>query len=302
MIPAAWLTPVWSYLWQVALHSSVMGLVFYAWAHRIGLPSGRTKRHLLMALLVLPLLTAAVPGRAGLDFAERVAWLNSARLLAVPLPAGFTLLDAVVFAAALVTLLTIWQEVAPAIRTPPTTPTGVPEWMVRDVRARPGWENCAVAVSPLASVFFATSGRPGRPRLIVSKGALQSLGGAELAVVIAHEHAHWRGGEWIRSLALFVIRMLQCYHPVALWVFREYCVEQEIACDAAAVAGRDPHVLARVLLRIYLATGRREIAARASLRKRIDLLMSGGPNDNALPTATVAVASAVMVLVLPWIV
>ena len=33
-------------------------------------------------------LTAAVPGRSGVDFRERVAWLDSGRVLAIPLPAG----------------------------------------------------------------------------------------------------------------------------------------------------------------------------------------------------------------------
>ena len=60
-----------------------------------------------------------------------------------------------------------------------------------------------------------------------------------LDMVLAHEHAHWDGGRWLRSHALFIVRMLQCYHPVALWVFREYCIEVEVGCDAVAVAGRD---------------------------------------------------------------
>jgi len=72
-MPDAWSAPFWSYLWQVALHSSVMGLILYVWAHRVGLPSGRTKRRLLMLLLVLPMLTAAVPGRDSVDFASALA-------------------------------------------------------------------------------------------------------------------------------------------------------------------------------------------------------------------------------------
>jgi hypothetical protein len=101
---------------------------------------------------------------------------------------------------------------------------------------------------------------------------------------------------------LFAVRLLQCYNPVALWVFREYCIEVEIACDSAAVSDRDPHVLARVLLRIYRGTDRRDLAARAALRKRVDVLLAGGARDAALPPFTVAAASLVMLLVLPWIV
>jgi beta-lactamase regulating signal transducer with metallopeptidase domain len=143
---------------------------------------------------------------------------------------------------------------------------------------------------------------PGRPTLIVSKGALTALTETELAIAIAHEHAHWDTGRWWESHALFVVRLLQCYNPVALWAFREYCIDVEIACDAVAVAGRDPHQLARILLKIYQSTDRGDVAALASLRKRVDVLLGGGPLDAALPPATVAAAAIFMLVVLPWIV
>jgi hypothetical protein len=44
------------------------------------------------------------------------------------------------------------------------------------------------------------------------------------------------------------------------------------------------------------------VAARSALRKRVEVLMNGGPQDNALPAATIAIAAGVMLLVLPWIV
>lgn len=291
-----------SYLWQVALHSSIMGLIFYTWAYRVQLPSGATKRRLLAILLILPMITAAVPGRDRLEFGERIAWLNSARLLAVPLPGGFQLWHVAALIGVVAVLATIWQEVLASFRRPRAGGTAAPPSLVSLVGARPGWEACEVVVSPLTSIMLATTGRPGQPTMIVSRGAIDTLTPDELAAVIDHEHAHWRRGQWLRSHVLFAVRLLQCYNPVALWVFREYCIEVEIACDAAAVSGRDPHVLARVLLKIYRETDRRDLAARAALRKRVDVLLAGGIEDPALPTSTVAVASAVMLLVLPWIV
>lgn len=302
MIPAAWSAPLWSYLWQVALHASILGVILYIWVHRLGLPSGRTRRRLLVALLVLPVLTAAVPGRSGVEFAERLAWLNSARLLAVPLGAGLRVYHLVLIAGALTTAITIWQELVAFLRRPQAMRGDVPETLDRLARSRPGWERCAIGVSDDAAVMVATSGWPGRPRLIVSRGAVESLSPDELEVVIDHEHAHWRDGRWLQAHALFVLRLLQCYHPVALWAFREYCVELEMDCDAAATAGRDPRPLARVLLRIYQATDTRDVAARAVLRKRIEVLAGAGPQEATLPPATVAAASAIMLLVLPWIV
>ena len=291
-----------TYLWQVALHSAVMGSILYAWTRQVRLPSGRTKRHLLALLLVLPMVTAAIPGRGRVEFAEGTAILNSARILAVPLPGSLHLVDAFVLLAILAVAFTMWQELLPALRRPKADGTDVPGFLEAMVHGRPGWAQCVVRVSPLASVLVVTSGRPGRPQLIVSRGALDSLTAPEWEAVVAHEHAHWCDGRWWHTHALFAVRLVQCYNPVALWAFREYCNEVEIACDAVAARGRDPHLLGRVLLKFYHSTDRRDVAARGALRKRVDVLLAGGPQDHALPPLTILAASTVLLGLLPWIV
>jgi hypothetical protein len=302
VIPASWLAHLPLYLWQVALHSSIMGFIFYVWAHRVRLPSGRTKRLLLAILLALPMFTAAIPGRASVEFGERIAWMNSARILAVPLGAGFRVSQLALVVGLVMAVLTIWQELLPSLRPPEASASNVPESLLTLVHSKLGWKRCTVVVSPLTSIMIATSGGFGRARLIVSRGAIESLSDDELESVVAHERAHWQAGRWLLLHALFGVRLLQCYNPVALWVFREYCIEVEIDCDGVAVLKRDPHVLARILLRIYQSTARRDVAARGSLRKRIDVLLGGGPQDAALPPLTIFAASAVMLVVLPWIV
>jgi Zn-dependent protease with chaperone function len=298
-----------SYLWQVALHSGTMGLILYIWVHRIGLPSGRTRQHLLGLLLVLPLVTAAVPGRSSVEFGERVAWLNSARLLAIPLPFGdgdIHVGHVVALGGALTILLTVWQEIVPALRhllqSTSSSAAPPPDDLVAAVRSRVGWEHCEMRVTNEPSIEVATTGRPGRPRLIVSQGALAALSAEELDAVLTHEHAHWRERRWWRTHTLFIVRLLQSYNPVALWAFREYCIEDEIACDAAAVAGRDHRLLARVLLRVYQTTDARDLAARSALRKRVDVILAGGPADAPPPPLVLPVVSLVMLLVLPWLV
>ncbi len=306
-----------SYFWQVALHSGTMGLILYLWVHRVGLPAGRTRQQLLGLLLVLPMVTAAVPWRSTIEFGERVAWLNSARLLAIPLPfadGDIRVAHVVALGGILMILLTVWQEIAPSAHGSlklglPNMPEGPPHLMapptddlVVAVRSRVGWEHCEVRVTDSAAIEVATTGRPGRPRLIVSRGALSALAPEELDAVLTHEHAHWCQGRWWRTHVLFVIRLLQSYNPVALWAFREYCIEDEIACDAAAVAGRDPRVLARVLLRVYHATDGRDVAARSALRKRVDVLLAGGPVDAPPPPLVLPVVALVMLGVLPWLV
>lgn len=297
------------YLWQVALHSGTMGLILYIWVHRVGLPSGRPRQHLLSLLLVLPMVTAAVPGRSSVEFGERVAWLNSARLLAIPLPVGdggIHVAHLLVLGGMLTILLTVWQEIVPALRhvIQSTAPSAGPPPgdLVTAAQSRSGWERCEVRVTEEASIEVATTGRPGRPRLIVSRGALAALSADELDTVLTHEHAHWQQGRWWRTHLLFVVRLIQSYNPIALWAFREYCIEDEIACDAAAVAGHDRRLLARVLLRVYHTTDGRDLAARSALRKRVDVILAGGPsNAPRLPFVLPAV-SVVMLLVLPWLV
>lgn len=302
MIFAPWSPGLLAFLWQVMLHSSLAGFVLYAWVRRVGLPSGRVKRRLLAVLLVLPLLTAAVPGRDGEEFRDRLAWLDSGRILAIPLGGGVRILHVAAALAAATGLVTVWQEVLPSLRRRRAVLADAPEALVRLARGLPGWERCEARAHGAAAIELATSGWPWRPRLSVSRGALERLAEEEMGIAVRHEHEHWQGDRWARSHALFLVRLVQCYNPVALWAFREYCLEVEIECDAAAVSDRDSRILARTLLKVYESTPSRDIATRSALRKRIDVLLAGGPHADPLPLATTAVATAVLLGCLPWVV
>ena len=303
MIPAFWSAPLPAFLWQVLLHSVVAGVVLYAWGHQVRLPSGRAKRHLLVVLLILPLLTAAMPGRSGPAFRERAAWFDSGRVLAMPLVGGARVYHVVLLVTAMTIGLTAWQEVLPALRRRHGAVMAAPERLHDLVRGLPGWDRWRIVQRMTDDILVATGGRPGRPRLIVSRGALTRLTDDELAAVLRHEHAHWQANRWLRAHALFVVRLLQCHNPVALWCFREYCLELEIECDAAAVAGDDPKALARALLAVYETTARGDIAARSALRRRADVLLGDTPlDDDALPMPAIAIASVILLLVLPWLV
>ena len=299
MIPAYWSLGLPAYLWQVTLHSAILAVIFYLWARRVRLPSGRTKRNLLTVLLVLPLVTAAVPGRSDLAFRGRIAWLDSGRLLATPLPGGVRLYHVAILIAAVTVLITVWQEVIPLLVRSRSPSAAVPDRVVELARSLRGWEQCDVRLTPATDVDVATGGWLRRPRLIVSQGALTRLNEDELEAVLKHEHAHWQSGRWRKEITLFVVRLVQFYNPVALWAFREYCVEVEIECDHEAIQGNDPNVLARILLRLRGLTD--DIAAKSTLRKRIEVLLDPARvDDDALPTLTIALASLLMLLVLPW--
>lgn len=303
MIPPYWYSPLVAVLWQVILHSLIAALVFYTWSRRLRLPSGKSRRWVLGTLLVVPLVTALVPGRNSFDFREQAAWLDSTRILAIPLFTDIRIYHLALGVAAFVTLASIWQELLPSLRRLKPDFQDVPEWLIGRVQALPAWESCRVGITSEEEIFLATDGKPSRPRLIVSRGALAKLNQEEFQAVLLHENAHWHGGRWLIPRLLFLLRILQCYSPVALLAFRTYSIEVEIDCDAEAVSGRDPKHLAQGLLKVYESTDRRDVAARSTLRKRVDILLGRtDPAVNQLEPATVVFVGLILLLLLPWIV
>jgi Zn-dependent protease with chaperone function len=205
------------------------------------------------------------------------------------------------------TVAALVQELAPLLHRPSGN-GAAPDAVAALARALPGWDEVRVEVAPDLDICLATGGWPGRPSLTVSRGALEALSEDELAVAVAHEHAHWRRGRWWTSHALFALRLVQPFNPVALWSFREYMVETEIACDrdavmAGAAGAGDPRPLARALLKVYETTHSRETSARGVLRRRVDALLGTLPvADDRPPVAAVVAAALLLALVLPWLV
>lgn len=291
-------------LWQVALHSAVAAAIFTLWARRWPLPPGRVRRSMLEAILLLPLVTALVPGRGGFGFREQTAWFDSRRLLAIPLPGDLHLYHLVLAAAGVTVVASLWQEVVPVLRhwCDRRELGEAPEAVKRRVRELPEWGRCRVRVCAEPGLHVATFGRPGRPGLVLSDEVLE-LPAADLDAVLRHENAHWRHGRWWRTHALFGLRLLQLFNPVALWAFREYTVETEIACDAEAARGHDPRPLARVLLRLYEDSAVSGPGTRSTLRRRVDALLSRIPRPDEEPSTTAVWAGCGLLLVtLPWIV
>ncbi|MGD2115989.1 MAG: M56 family metallopeptidase [Acidobacteriota bacterium] len=295
----------------MALHSFLAAVVLYAWARHLELPSGRAKRLLLALVLVLPLATAAVPGRDAPTFRDRLAWVDSERVLQLPVvpfgPDGFwsglRVVHLALAAAAVTAGVTVVQELLPVLGR--LTPRGdpVPVEMGRFARALPGWERLRIDVVDEEGPLVATTGVPGRARLLVSPRALQLLHRDEMRAVLRHEHAHWIRGRWLLVHLLFAARAVQFYNPVALWVFRHFTLEYEIACDRDAVAGASPKPLVRALLLFYEATHPRDVAARRALRHRVEALRGRLPvDDGALPPGSVAAAAILLLVLLPWVV
>jgi len=303
LTPTIWYQPFAAWFWQVFLHSLVMGGVLFFWSRRLRLPSGRTRRVLLGATLALPLFTAAIPGRAGYGFREQLAWFDSTRILKLPLLDGLLVHHLALLAAVIVALVTAWQELMPLLDRPALSSGPPPRPLVRRARSLPGWARCRVGLASTDEVRLATSGFPWSPRLIVSRGALERLSDEELGAVIRHEHAHWTGRRWWAAHLLYAARLLQPFNPVALGCFREYAVELEIDCDEDATRGGGGRSLAGVLLQIYETTNPRDVAARGTLRRRIEALLGDVPRSNdAISCPALVFALSAMMVVLPWLV
>lgn len=307
MNPDLWHLPGAAYLWQVALHSAVAGTILFTWSRHLELPSGRGRRLLLAAVLVVPLLTAAVPGRRSAAFEERVAWFDSERVLLLPLVGALRVGHLAVGLGAATALVALGQELLPALHRVRRSGEALPAGLGRQVRGLPGWEGVTVQAVTGRPFYVATAGVPGvpgrAPTLLISHDVLAALDPDELAAVLRHENAHWQRRRWLPLHLLFLARLVQLYNPVALWVFRAYCLELEAACDADAVKEADPRPLARALLAFYDRTDPGDLAARGTLRRRVDILLGRRPHDDrALPTPAAAAAVAILLLTLPWIV
>jgi Zn-dependent protease with chaperone function len=200
-------------------------------------------------------------------------------------------------------VVTVVQELLPVLGRLRPRGDPVPVQMGRFARSLPGWERLRIDVVDQEGPLVATTGVPGRARLLISPRALQLLRTEEMRAVLRHEHAHWIRGRWLLVHLMFAARAVQFYNPVALWVFRHFSLEYEIACDRDAVVGTSPKPLVRALLLFYEATHPRDVASRRALRHRVDALRGRlTVDDDALPLSSVAAAAILLLVLLPWIV
>ncbi len=145
-----------------------------------------------------------------------------------------------------------------------------------------------------------------RPRVLLSRGLLESLTRDERAVVLAHEHAHVRRRD---ALVASLVRVLAALHlrPVAQWLVREVDVAAEQACDEEAgeivgdrvavasailaVERAAQHAAAEQLALVAVAFGQ-----RAAERRVESLLAEPGPRHSLAPLSAGLGAAAVLVL------
>ena len=142
------------------------------------------------------------------------------------------------------------------------------------------------------------------PRILLSVDIIDSLDSEQLAAVLAHESAHVRGRDALRSLAIRFAAALSPLSGISCRAERAYELDREILCDDDAVRhGIDPLALADALVRVArlrppalgqpAATGTHDV--ERAVRTRVHLLLGfAGPRVEHAPLRTTAAAAFVV--------
>lgn len=157
-------------------------------------------------------------------------------------------------------------------------------WSRRQARLLPGDAEIAV-VEDLSLTAFAMPGAPGR--IVVSRGMLDCLTGAERDALLAHERAHLRHRHHHFKT---VWRLVAAANPLlrALAASGEYVLERWADEDAAAGVG-DRRTVALAVARASLATSGRATQAAAlsatggPVPRRVRALLAPAPRGRIAP-------------------
>ena len=141
--------------------------------------------------------------------------------------------------------------------------------------------------------------------------AAHDWSGSELEVVLLHELAHIRRGDWATQLAAECVRAVYWFNPLIWLACRRLRLESEQACDDAVLTGGidgasyAEHLLA--LARSSMATHRSRFAAfiapamarPSSLERRFSAMLNVELNRSPVSRrARTAIAVAMLVLAL----
>jgi TonB family protein len=141
------------------------------------------------------------------------------------------------------------------------------------------------------------------PRVMLPAAAAARWSDERLRVVISHELAHVRRGDWITQLAAELLRAVFWFNPLVWIVCRRLRAESELACDDEVLNGGIDGVdyaghlldLARVLNTPRHAWLSAPAMARpSSLEGRISAMLNAGLNRHPVSRAARAVTGALV--------
>jgi beta-lactamase regulating signal transducer with metallopeptidase domain len=140
---------------------------------------------------------------------------------------------------------------------------------------------CERISGPLAMGVF-------RSVVLLPVSALTHLSPDQLEVVLAHELAHIRRGDYLWNMIQTAVETLFFFHPAVWWLGGHLRQQRELCCDDVALGCcSDPVVYATALLRLEEQRGSRLQLAMAldghgsgsGLKARIIRILDGSPGD-----------------------
>lgn len=102
-------------------------------------------------------------------------------------------------------------------------------------------------------VFAFTAGQQ-KPRIYLSRAAIESLDNDELEAVIRHEQHHRQAGDPLRTQALIALRAALGYLPATRRLVRAYLHQAEYAADDAALRNVQPQTLLKAFVKLAEAS------------------------------------------------
>ncbi|WP_035347969.1 M56 family metallopeptidase [Edaphobacter aggregans] len=165
---------------------------------------------------------------------------------------------------------------------------------------------CERISGPLAMGVF-------RSVVLLPVSALTHLGPDQLEVVLAHELAHIRRGDYLWNMLQTVVETLFFFHPAVWWLGGHLRQQRELCCDDVALGCcTDPIVYATALLRLdeqrssrlQLAMALDGHTAGLGLKARIVRILEGSKGDAPLgrelaPLSLVGVSAVLGLFLLP---
>ena len=213
-------------------------------------------------LVLFPALLLLFPERLEVGFREG-ALLAGHRWHEVP-ALGLDLYQVFVAALAgaglLLFLLDLGSLVAALRRAHPEPATPEPataaaiEAALRPLAGRPGGPPALAFLDREAPLLFCAGVR--RPRIFLSRGAVELLDAEELRAALAHEAAHLERSDPERSWVVMGLRALMCLNPTFQVQARVLARDAERRADERGVElGADRLALASALIKLHRATG-----------------------------------------------
>lgn len=145
-----------------------------------------------------------------------------------------------------------------------------------------------------------------RPRILIPKSLLGTIGPKELRLVLAHELAHVARHDLLWNLLVVVVRVCFFFHPL-VWIGQSrYALDQEMACDQLALRTTRSGIkdYGNLLLKCSSASGGATqtwatvgvISSFNSLKKRI--IEMGKKKNNSLGAAIASLAAVALCMLL----